>query len=175
MVMNRRGQVFLMAAVIIAGLLFALTRINNSGVSREKPEAFYDLADEIGFETKRVLDYGVINGQPSSTLAGQLLLNYTEYIANDDVVFIYGDASGVYAVYFQTVNLLGIQILNDTFYSIPVITQNSAPVEVKKDSSANTATVRILGNDYNFDLKAGQNFYFVLIKEEEGEQFVAVE
>lgn len=171
--MERKGQVFLMAAIIIAGLLFALTKTANKGVSREKPGAFYDLADEIGFETKRVLDYGVINGKPSATLAGQLLLNYTEHIANEDVVFIYGDASGVYAVYYQTINTLGVSILNsNVFFPVTILTQT--PVQVKKDSVANTATVKILGNDYNFNLKPGQNFYFVLIKKDKGEQFVAV-
>ena len=171
MVMGRKGQVFLMAAIIIAGLLFALTKTVNKGVSRDKPEAFYDLADEINFETKRVLDYGVINGQPSATLAGQLLGSYTEYIANEDIVFIYGDMTNVYAVYYDTTQTLGIQLLGNTFIPIQIVTQT--PVDVKRDSG--TATVRIRGNDYNFNLKPGQNFYFVIIKEEGNEQFVAIE
>ena len=160
-----------MAAIIIAGLLFALTKTVNKGVSRDKPEAFYDLSDEINFETKRVLDYGVINGQPSATLAGQLLGSYTEYIANEDIVFIYGDMTNVYAVYYDTTQTLGIQLLGNTFIPIQIVTQT--PVDVKRDSG--TATVRIRGNDYNFNLKPGQNFYFVIIKEEGNEQFVAIE
>jgi len=166
-----------MAAIIIAGLLFALTKTVNKGVSREEPEAFYDLADEIGFETKRVLDYGVINGKPSDALAGQLLLNYTEYIANEDVVFIYGNLTDVYAVYYQTAQTLGIQLLGTFFVPITIVTPTNVTVKKSVDpiTSAVTATVKIRGNDYNFNLKPGQNFYFVIIKEEENEQFVAVE
>ena|SRR3989338_2127172 len=176
MVMHRKGQVFLMAAIIIAGLLFALTKNVNKGFARDEPEAFYDLSEEIGFETKRVLDYGVINGQPQVTTAlqaGQLLGSYAEYVAREDVVFIYGDLTNVFAVYYDSTQALGIQLLNNTFISINILTQT--PVEVQKDSTAGTATVRIRGNDYTFKLKTGQNFYFVLIKEDENEQFVALE
>lgn len=174
--MERRGQVFLMAAIIIAGLLFALTKTANKGFARDEPEAFYDLSEEIGFETKRVLDYGVINAQPAGTTAlqaGQMLASYAEHVAQEDVVFIYGDTLNVFAVYYQSINALGIQLLGNTFIPINIVTQT--PVQVKRDTAAGTATVRIRGNDYTFNLKPGQNFYFVLIKEDENEQFVALE
>ena len=47
MVMGRKGQVFLMATIIIVGIMLSLVRISNKGVTREEPEAFFDLADEI--------------------------------------------------------------------------------------------------------------------------------
>src|SRR3989338_5896233 len=81
-------QVFLMATIIIVGIMLSLVRISNKGVTREEPEAFFDLADEIGFETKRFLDYGVINLPTTGTvgdIAGQLLNNYSELISNEDV------------------------------------------------------------------------------------------
>jgi|SRR3989344_4202469 len=169
--MNKRGQVFLMAAIIIVGVMLSLVRTTNKSTAREEPEAFFDLAEEIGFETKRVLDYGVINRIPSGTLAGDLLNNYSEYISQEDVAFVYGDGRDVYAYYYQTVNAVAVSILNNTFIPLNIVTGN--PVEVKREIG--NATIRINGNDYTFDLKPGQNFYFVLIKDEEGEQFVSVE
>ena len=178
MVMNQKGQVFLMAAIIIAGLLFALTRLSNKGFARDEPEAFYDLADEIGFETKRVLDYGVINAQPpgiTASQAGQLLGGYAEYVAREDVVFIYGDLNSVFAVYYDTINTItAIQLPGNMFIQLQNIV-TPTPIFVQSDPAAGTATVRIRGNDYTFKLKTGQNFYFVLIKEDENEQFVALE
>ena len=178
MVMHRKGQVFLMAAIIIAGLIFALTKVSNQGFARAEPEAFYDLADEIGFETKKVLDYGIINGQTPqaiSSFADSLLVKHAEYIAHEDVVFIYGNAlTGVSARYYQSVTALSAITLNNVFIPITLIT--NTPVEVSTTTSAGVqiATVRIRGNDYVFNLKPGQNFYFVLIKEDEGEQFVSL-
>lgn len=176
--MRRKGQVFLMAAIIIAGLLFTLTKTVNKGFARDEPEAFYDLSEEIGFETKRVLDYGVINGQPQVTTAlqaGQLLGGYAEYVAQEDVVFIYGDLNSVFAVYYDTINTItAIQLPGNMFIRLRNIV-TTTPIFVQSDPAAGTATVRIRGNDYTFKLKTGQNFYFVLIKEDENEQFVALE
>ena len=177
MVMNRKGQVFLMAAIIIAGLLFALTKTVNKGFARDEPEAFYDLSEEIGFETKRVLDYGVINAQPPGTIdfqAGQLLGSYAEYVAQEDIVFIYGDTNNLRALHYQNVNnVVAVQLPGGILVPLTLLT--STPVNVIYVSTAGTATVKIRGNDYTFKLKTGQNFYFVLIKEDENEQFVALE
>lgn len=177
MVMHRKGQVFLMAAIIIAGLIFALTKISNKGFARQEPEAFYDLADEIGFETKRVLDYGVISGQQTQNAGNvQTLLNkYAEYVGNEDVVFIYGDASTVSAIYYQTLTNVNAISLGSIGVPVPIVLASNTPVEVTLlNTGITVATVRVRGQDYIFTLKPGQNFYFVLIKEEEGEQFVTV-
>jgi hypothetical protein len=104
MVMQRRGQVFIISAVIVVMILFALTRTVNQGVVSDPPAAFYDLAEEMSFETKKVIDYGTFNsanlrtnpltGQPYQTheLAADLLAKYAEHISRDDVVFLYGNS-----------------------------------------------------------------------------------
>ncbi len=173
MVMNRRGQVFLMATIIIVGLMIGLVRVSNKSVSREEPEAFFDLADEIGFETKRVLDYGVISNSNSGALVQRLLENYSEIISNDDVAFVYGDSTLMSAYYYQSVNTIAVSGIVDTFTSITL--SNRHVIQTIHDKGAGTSTVRIRGNDYTFNLKPGQNFYFVLIREEDDEQFVTVE
>jgi hypothetical protein len=173
--MNKRGQVFLMAALIIAGILISLVRISNESKAREEPEAFFDLSDEISFETKRVLDYGVINADPNvSGLASQLLSNYSEAIGNQDVAFIYGNAvSGIYAFYYENVQVVAVTLFDGLFDTVTV--QSGKPIDVGYSTVSNTATIRIDGVDYTFNLKPGQNFYFVLAKDDEGEKFVTVE
>jgi len=173
--MNKKGQVFLMATIIIVGIMLSLVRISNKGVTREEPEAFFDLADEIGFETKRVLDYGVINLPTTGTvgdLAGQLLNNYSELISNEDVAFVYGNTTNVSAYYYQSVGVNAISLSNGI--TVPINLINGRTINATYISSTNNATVRIRENDYTFNLKPGQNFYFVLIKDEEDEQFVTV-
>ncbi len=165
-----------MAAVIIVGLLFALTRIANKGFARDEPEAFYDLTEEIGFETKRVLDYGVITSQsPEMTGADarSLINKYTEYVAQEDIVFIYGDLNNVSAIYYNTSNIVDAIQLSGAVISVKILSKT--PVNVMHNKTAGTANVNIKGNDYSFKIKAGQNFYFVVIKGDENEQFVALE
>lgn len=173
--MNKRGQVFLMAALIIAGILISLVRISNESVAREEPEAFFDLSDEISFETKRVLDYGVINSVSNiNDSVSSLLSNYSENIGNQDVAFVYGNAiDGIYAYYYEQINVIGATILGGI--AVPITIASGSQIEAQYSQTANTATIRIDGIDYTFNLKPGQNFYFVLAKDEEGEKFVTVE
>lgn len=173
--MNERGQVFLMATLIIAGILISLVRVSNQSITRDEPEAFFDLSDEISFETKRVLDYGVINSITNiNDSISSLLSNYSENIGNQDVAFVYGNAfTGIYAYYYQTVNVVGVTLLDGIVVTIPV--QTGTPIDAEYSQSANTVTIRIENVDYTFELKPGQNFYFVLAKDEEGEKFVTVE
>ncbi len=174
--MNKRGQVFLMAALIIAGILISVVRISNESTTLDEPEAFFDLSDEISFETKRVLDYGVINGPgiDVSELASQLLNNYSEAIGNQDVAFVYGNAvTGVYAYYYQSIQVVAVTLFDGVV--VPITIQSGSQIEAEYSSLSNTATIRIDGVDYTFNLKPGQNFYFVLAKDEGGEKFVTVE
>lgn len=154
--------------------MLSLVRISNKGVAREEPEAFFDLADEIGFETKRVLDYGVIkNLNPAlvDNYARRLLENYSELISNEDVAFVYGDNSNVSAYYYSYVNTVAVSILNNGV-SVNIRQINGRTINAKR--IGNDVKVNVRGNDYTFNLKPGQNFYFVLIKDEEDEQFVTV-
>lgn len=176
--MNKRGQIFLMAALIIAGILIGLVRISNQSTTRDEPEAFFDLSDEISFETKRVLDYGVINSELNiSGLASQLLSNYSELIGNNDVAFVYGnpqDPNGaIYAYYYQNVQVVGVTLYDGI--SVPITIQSGSQIQAEYSDTADTVTIRIEGIDYTFNLKPGQNFYFVLAKDEEGEKFVTIE
>ena len=166
-----------MAAIILAGILLALTRIGNQGVSKKEPEAFYDLADEIDFEVRKVLDYGVITGgQNTGDYASQLINNYSEYVSNEDVVFVYGNSTNVSALYYQSLTNLNAISLESLSFPVTITLASRTPVELQPLDAVNSiAKVRVRDNDYEFKLKPGQNFYFVLIKEEEGEQFVTVE
>ncbi len=175
--MKRNGQVFLMAAIILAGILLTLTRITNRSTSKNEPEVFYDLSEEIDFEVKKVLDYGVISGgQNLGTMASELINNYNEYISREDVVFIYGNRSDVSAIYYQNLNNLNAVSLGSISAPVNIVLASQTPVQVKLLSSINSvATITINNIEYNFNLKSGQNFYFVLIKKEGGEKYVTIE
>jgi hypothetical protein len=175
--MNRRGQVFLVAAIILTGILLTLTRFANKITSKDEPDAFYDLSDEIDFEVRKVLDYGVISGgQNTRAIISELINNYSDYIADEDVVFVYGNAMDVSAVYYQSINNLQAISLGSIYVPVNVVLASQTPVIVKPLDQVNVAaTITINSIDYVFNLKPGQNFYFVLIKEEDGEKYVAIQ
>ena len=95
MVMNRRGQFFLLAAVIISAVVISLgISANRATVSRE-PESFYDYSYEVQRETGAVIDYEIYSGFND----GANLSRFVDLLAEDirdkdpgaNFLFIYGD------------------------------------------------------------------------------------
>lgn len=177
--MNKKGQVFIMAAVIIAGIILSAAKIANSARTGSNQAAFYDLADEIDFETKKVIDYGVINAQNQIGLDRfviDFLGNYSDYIQNEEVVFIFGDSSGTMtAINYQSA--LTPHVINlatgPNPITLPITLTQATTAQLERDATNSKIKVTIRGIDYTFSLTQGQNFYFVLIKDTEGEKFVA--
>ena len=105
-----------------------------------------------------------------------MINNYSDYVANEDVVFVYGNYTNVSALYYQSLTNLNAISLESISFPVTVTLASKTPVELQPlDAVNNIAKVRVRDQDYDFNLKPGQNFYFVIIKEEEGEQFVTVE
>ena len=168
---NKRGQVFLMAAIIIAGLIIGAGSAVNLARAGGSNEVFYDLADEIGFEAKRVIDYGILTGDTSPFLE-DFLDNYKDYILDEELLFIFGDTNGVNGIVYtnQVLGSVGIKAGGVHKFTIRQSTSQTAKVNQVDD----LITVEIRGIDYEFKLERGQNFYFVIIKGDENERFVAI-
>lgn len=175
MVMNKKGQVFLIAALIIATLIFSVSRTFNSVKVGKNQGAFYDLTKEIDYETKRVIDYGVVNGVPNvGKISFSFLNNYTDYLKDQEVIYVFGNSSDIFAVHYDLTNKLNAVSLNTggAPINIPIQTTRGTRASVSK-SPTGEIDVLIREIHYKFNLKEGQNFYFVIIKDEDGEKFVA--
>ena len=181
--MNKRGQVFLMAAVIISGIILGISSIDNSVDIGSSNEAFYDLSEEVGFETKKVLDYGVYKNESiGDLLSGDegLFLDYKNYLAKEQLALVVGNSSGVVVYYFkETSGSIGITT-GTTLAGGTVIVESmeSYYTEVDLDSDGANINVKIKGENgeefsYPFELKEGENFFFVIVKNDDGERFVA--
>lgn len=178
--MNKRGQLFIIAAIIIVSAISGLTGIANYAEAGDSQRAFYDLSEEVGFESKRVLDWGTFNEEDIDELTKSFLANYSDYIGQKEVIFISGDREsvnfqaliyedeGIGSVGLETGRLnRGIEIDRRRGRTADVgLTVGGRDME-------NKALVFIDGIGYDFNLKEGQNFFFVIIKDEENERFVA--
>ena len=95
--MNKRGQFFLIAAVVIVGIIITLGTINiSTKTSKNSNAAFYDLSKEINYESSRLIDYGVLNGQTFSTTNSSItsfVANYSVANPDTDMLLIYGNTS----------------------------------------------------------------------------------
>ncbi len=180
MVMNKRGQAFLMAAIIIAGLVLGASKIANTAKAGNDGDAFYDLTKEVKFEADWVLDRGVIapgdfGGTFDQNDVKDFLSKYNDYISSEEVLFIWGDANGAnyYAIryYNAPINAVSLSTGGPTAINQQIDLTTATSAQIIGSTSDITVTIR--GIDYTFNLSPGQKFYFVLIKDENGEKFVA--
>ncbi len=175
--MNNRGQFFLITAIIVIGIIIGFASAVNSINVGDKNEVFYDLADEVNFETKKVLDYGVYNGkneEEKNELVRSFISKYSDYFSQEQLVFIYGDKDGLDAFYFvkDPAGSVGINTGTPINSAIPITDVKGRTAIVEKDSE-DIVSVNINDIPYQFELKQGENFFFVLVKDVDGEKFVA--
>jgi len=164
-----------MAAIIIVGVILGVSTISTEAEIGNSGEAFYDLSEEVGFETKRVLDYGVFKNDNPFLEVEDFFNKYVDYLGREQVVLIVGDESDMEVYYFNEVGgIVGINTGGGPLEGsviIPFVESEGANVSGYGDS----VTVSISGIDYRFDLRDGENFFFVIIKHEDGEKFVTAE
>lgn len=169
---NKRGQFFLIAAIIVVGLIIGFASAVNSVNVRNNNEAFYDLADQVGFEIDRVLDYGVYNQQDTLELAKNFLEDYTDNLALEQAVFIYGNLNEVRALYFSEIEgSVGINTGTAINGVVTIRDWAGWESEVRRDNGK--VIININGVEYISELRPGENFYFIITKYEDGEIFVA--
>lgn len=171
--MDKRGQFFLIAALIAVGILYGLTIVINVARGGDPNEAFYDLGREVDYETNRVLDYGVFYEKDTEEVFKDFLTNYSDYIAQEKVIFVFGNDTDLEAFYFKQ-NVVKGEFAIGTGgapISVPIQESTGTFAEVKKEGD--NLLVTIEGITYSFKLLKGQKFFFVIIKEEDEEAFVA--
>lgn len=165
---NKAGQFYIIAAIILAAIIIGIAAVSNYS-KKEKNVRLSDLKEELQIESANVLDYGT-NNEFSEAQMYTLLNDFTqEYIASEsgdkDLYFIFGDQDNISVKGYQksvhTVSLDG-----------STITTSSGSFIGSLNPSGEEVNLSIDDNSYDFDLKAGENFYFVISQKVGGEEHV---
>ncbi len=151
---NHKGQFYLIAAVIIITVIVGFITISNYSKKRTSVK-LYDLGEELGIESQNVLDYGTFtypdDEEGMNALWESFIENYKDYAGGGkDLYFIFGDSGSLQVKAYEDLE------------------------EVDYDLTTNGGKISIVIEDieYQFDLKAEDNFYFVISQEIEGEKYV---
>lgn len=170
----KRGQFYIIAAIIIVISIAIIYGIYNYSISKPEPKDMENIGDNLREESSKILDYGIYN----QTDIYSLLKNFTEkdfagyFLArtnHSNATFIYGNRSELKSVIYYkkksgSVNIgpSDIQFVNTDIKEVPI--------NVRDD--ADETEVIILNKTFNFKLKDNDMFYFVIVKEKEGEVYV---
>jgi hypothetical protein len=186
--MKKKGQFYLIAAIIIVIIIVGLSSVTNYVITRKKPVKFYDLSDELSEESARVVDYGIYNEEDMDSLMGNFTDKYLVGVSEKrgyvdekekqaELIFVYGNKEGVIVSTYTSEETGEITINYGTtefkHTGTDRYTANRTSFTPELVGSEYMIKVYILGVDYNFNLQKGENFFFVITKKTEEETHIA--
>ena len=152
---QKRGQFYLIAALVIISIIIGFAAVSNYLQQKESIK-LYNLGEELGIESENVLDFGTYNEFDETQMENLLkdfIETYADYIEEGiEIYFIFGNP--------DKITVIGYRELEEVPF-ISVYTPSDTEVIVTINSV-----------EYIFKLKKGENFYFVISQEIEGEQYV---
>jgi hypothetical protein len=127
-----------------------------------------DLKEELNIESAKVLDYGTYNKHELDDVLREFIEDYVDYAgAGRDLYFIYGDSNEINAVAYQ--DLTTEEVIVSTGTDQETLTSGETTIF---SNPGETVTIKIGVDEYTFTLKTGENFYFIISQEVEGEEYV---
>jgi hypothetical protein len=182
--MNKRGQYYLIAAIIIASILAGIISVKNYAIINPKPDSIRDLSSELKEECPRIIENSISNSKdPIPALEKFIEEEYSEYFLkkteNTNIIFIYGDKSSDFNAIRYNVEDISKPEITEVINWIP----NGDYVEkgtITGSSSEDYIKVKLLDLDGNinkeleFNVKEDKIFYFyyLIFQEKNGELYI---
>ena len=164
----KRGQFYLVAAIIIIAFVAGFITISNYS-KRKTSVQLYDLGEELGIESQNVLDYGTyneLNEESMDALLEQFIEDYVTYAGDDkNLYFLFGNSNSIKIKTYQEVE----ESVSVDGHEITMVNGGEKMHTPKSDK----VIITIEDIEYQFDLGVEQNFYFVISQEIDGEKYVA--
>ncbi|MFH1365229.1 MAG: hypothetical protein ABIH28_01445 [archaeon] len=150
---NRRGQYYIIAAIIFLGIFFSLMDVLNSS-KKENSTKIEEISKEIKIESSKVIEYSSNTGDEKIE---DFTKKYSEYAGKEvNIYFITGEVDASWV------------IINSEVYNY---------AEGVKENLAFTLDGNILNTNinektYSFDFKKGKNFYFIIVQNMGDEKYI---
>jgi|SRR3989344_158019 len=180
--MNKRGQFYLIAALVIIGILTTLSATYTTTRSPKEETTIYNLLDEINFESNQVVDYGVFKPENDDQILAhidQLATHYFQTNPSTDLIIVYGNSMNELQFLIKQNTQTGN--VGFSFGGNDIITTPTGPTTIKDTRQRSTETETeqvtvVLSDDtrYYFNLRPGQMFFIALKKERQDETFIAL-
>jgi hypothetical protein len=182
LVKKKRGQFYLITALIIAFFIVTITITTNYSKKKSFRE-LYDIGEELKTESEKIFDYGIYNKLNDSGMEN-LLTNftkiYTKYQKNaKDLYFAFGDENYITIAGYVSPTDTRENVRKKIFLIIP--SQNTIPISIIDDGVYTASKYSLNGHkeiilnidkiNYYFKLE-GQYFYFIISQEIEEQYYI---
>tara|TARA_Y100000310_G_scaffold336086_1_gene419721 strand:- start:1596 stop:2120 length:525 start_codon:yes stop_codon:yes gene_type:complete len=167
---GRRGQFYLLMAIIIVAIIGGFIIVSNYSQNNNDVKIYY-LGEELGIESENVIDYGTNNNEDLETLLENFTKTYSTYADTENLYFIFGNEAKITVAGYQA--LSSGNILIDAGSGNETLVLNEG-IYGSKDFIFPQENIKVIvdGIQYDFSLKSGENFYFIISKEVESEKYV---
>ncbi len=147
---NKKGQIYLLAAIIIIALVIGLLAVTNYS-KKNKNSIVYELAEELKIESSKVLDNGAVTGNYKWD---EFTKNFSDYAGkNINIIYIVGNSSTINAFKYDETGEK--RVVPSIYINEQIIINAGAGLSRK------------------FNIREGENFYFIIYQDIEGERYVA--
>lgn len=163
---SKKGQFYLLAAIIIVVIIAGFATINNYAQKKEIVK-LYDAGDELNIESSKVLDYGVSSTTGLDDVIDDFTNQYDEYAGEDkEIYFIFGNQDSVSLITSEDMITGKISLTGVSDSNVGTAIEGKQLNQINYNPECSSGVCRIslnIGDDtYDFELKPGENFYFVL-------------
>jgi hypothetical protein len=174
--MKKRGQFYLLAAIIIIVLIIGLATVLNY-TKRKSEIKLYDLKQELGIESGKVLDYGTYNIEneiEKDNLLKSFIGDYNEYAGEGkNMYFVFGNFKKIFVIKYEEITSGSISIgFGKTHPKIELFEKGRNILSYIP--SGNKVTLDLGESEYEFELKPGENFYFIVSQQVGDETHVVI-
>ena len=178
--MDKKGQFFLIATVIIVGLIITVSTIYISTKTTKEDTTIYDLSKEINYESNQVLIHGVQKSEDISGYLDNLTAYYAATSPGTDILVVSGNEDKMSAMFYgeDPTGIVGVGTGTGVTSGEKLYTPTSSPLYASVDKQERN--IRVWLNEQrseyaDFELKPGENFYLILQKQRGDETLVARE
>ena len=194
MVMNRRAQFFLLAAVIISAVVISLGITANRATVNREPGNFYDFSYEVKRETGAVLDYEIYKGiDPNVELedfVNLFALDIRDKNPEANFLFLYGNNESMELRNYGSEDAFtgsgsvagsGVGVISNICYggTCQSVEQTVGDFvdgagNATLSNVGDNVSVEVEGNDFFFPVSRHRQVIFIMQKGVGDESFVAV-
>ncbi len=170
--MNKRGQFYIIAAVVILTIFGGFIAVSNS-ISYVKNPQILDSKNEIITEASAIINYGAYHSETDSQIESKLI-NMSKYyvreIPDSNFYFLLGTKSNITLVAYQSskenVYMNGEQMT-------AITPKSSAPYEQSgfMPNAENKIDIKTNETNYNFTINEGENFHFAISSFANGQEY----
>ena len=159
--MKKRGQFYLVAAIVISIILISLVTVSNY-LNKKEDTKVYDLSEELGIESDQVLLYGTVSSENMDQLLTNFSKSYSYYASdkNTQIYFVFINGETITQINWKD-QLVGSTGLGDI--EQPEYTKVNETITKTKSQLVDKKIEVDIGTDkYYYDLPEGDNVYFVI-------------